>query len=113
MMGRTAASVAIAGLLVAAAIPAGAQPAGQPTGSLAANPVSGPAPLSVTFTAPMTSYDGAIDFGDGSAAASLRPTPACANCGAVTHVYQTNGRYVARLSAGSNVVGSATISVGQ
>ena len=109
MMGRTAALVAIAGFLVAAAIPAGAQPAG----SLAANPASGPAPLSVTFTAPMTSYDGAIDFGDGSAAASLRPTPSCANCGAVTHVYQTNGRYVARLSAGPNVVGSATISVGQ
>jgi len=109
-MGRTAASAAVAGLLLAAAVPAGAQS----SGPLAANPASGPAPLSVTFTAsPWPSYDSAIDFGDGSAASQLRPVPSCANCGAVTHVYQTSGRYVARLSAGPNVVGSATISVGQ
>jgi PKD repeat protein len=106
-VGRTIAKAAIAVLLCAAAIPAGAQSAG----SLAANPASGQAPLNVTFTAPMTSYDGAIDFGDGSAAAQLRPT--ASGVGAVTHVYQANGRYVARLSAGPNVVGSATISVGQ
>jgi PKD repeat protein len=109
MIGRTAAWAAIAGLFCAAAIPAGAQPAG----SLAANPASGSAPLTVTFTvSPMPSYDSAIDFGDGSAASQLRPVQSGA-AGAVTHVYQANGRYVARLSAGSSVVGSATISVGQ
>ena len=110
MIGRVTATAALAGLLCAAAIPAGAQSAL----SLAANPASGPAPLSVTFTVtPMPSFDSAIDFGDGSAASQLRPAPSCANCGAVTHVYQTNGRYEARLSAGSDVVGRATISVGQ
>ena len=110
MMVRAAAWAAIAGLLCASAIPASAQS----SGPLTASPASGPAPLSVTFTvSPWSSYDSAIDFGDGSAASQLRPTPSCANCGAVTHVYQTNGQYVARLSAGPNVVGSATISVGQ
>lgn len=110
MIGRTAAWMAFAGFLCAGAIPAGAQS----PGPLAASPASGPAPLSVTFTAsPWPSYDSAIDFGDGSAASQLRPSAACANCGAVTHVYQANGHYVARLSAGSNVVGSATVSVGQ
>jgi PKD repeat protein len=94
-------------LLCMATIPAGAQSAV----SLAANPASGQAPLSVIFTvSPMPSYDSAIDFGDGSAAGQLRPTPSGA--AAVTHVYRANGRYVARLSAGPNVVGSATISVG-
>ncbi|MFZ2006994.1 MAG: PKD domain-containing protein [Stellaceae bacterium] len=110
MMGRTAAWAVIAGLLCAAAAPGDAQPAL----SLAANPASGPAPLSVTFTvSPAPSPDSAIDFGDGSAASQLRPAQACAGCAAVTHVYQTNGRYVARLSSGSDVVGSATIAVGQ
>ena len=110
MIGRTAATAAIAGLLCAISIAADAQSAL----SLAANPASGPAPLSVTFTvSPLPSYDSAIDFGDGSAASQLRPSPSCTNCGVVTHVYQANGRYVARLSAGSSVVGSAQISVGQ
>jgi hypothetical protein len=109
MIGRIAATAAIAGVLWAAAVPAGAQPAL----SLTANPASGPAPLSVTFTvSPAPPLDSAIDFGDGSAASQLRPAQSCAGCAAVTHVYQTNGRYVARLSAGPNVVGSATISVG-
>lgn len=108
-MGRITAGAAIAGLLCAAITPARAQ-----TASLAANPASGPAPLSVTFTvSPWPSYDSAIDFGDGSAASQLHRVSSCANCGAATHVYQTNGQYVARLSAGPNVVGSATISVGQ
>jgi hypothetical protein len=110
MIGRIAVWAVIAGLLCAAAVPTGAQSAL----SLAANPASGPAPLSVTFTAsPAPSPDSAIDFGDGSAASQLRPAQSCTGCAAVTHVYQTNGRYVARLSAGSNIVGSATISVGQ
>jgi hypothetical protein len=110
MMVRAATLAMITGLLCIAVIPASAQS----SGPLAASPASGPAPLSVTFTvSPWSSYDSAIDFGDGSAASQPRPTPSCANCGAVTHVYQTNGQYVARLSAGSNVVGSATISVGQ
>jgi hypothetical protein len=65
------------------------------------------------MVSPWPSYDSAIDFGDGSAASQLRPVPSCTNCGTVTHIYQTNGQYVARLSAGPNVVGSATISVGQ
>jgi hypothetical protein len=109
MIGRTAATAAIVVLLNATALPVDAQSAL----SLAANPASGPAPLSVTFTAsPAPSPDSAIDFGDGSAASQLRPAQSCAGCAAVTHVYQTNGRYVARLSAGSNIVGSATISVG-
>jgi PKD repeat protein len=109
MIGRTAATAAIVALLCASSISADAQSAL----SLAANPASGPAPLSVTFTvSPMPSYDSAIDFGDGSAASQLRPSPSGAG-GTVTHVYQANGRYVARLSAGSSVVGSATISVGQ
>jgi PKD repeat protein len=110
MIGRMAATAAIAALLYTMAIPAGAQPAL----SLAANPASGSAPLSVTFTvSPIPPFDSAIDFGDGSAAAQLRRAPSCANCAAVTHVYQANGRYLARLSAGSSVVGSATVSVGQ
>jgi PKD repeat protein len=110
MIGRTAAWAVIAGLLCGAAVPGEAQSAA----SLAASPASGPAPLTVTFmVSPMPSYDSAIDFGDGSAASQLRPAQSCAGCGAVTHVYKTNGHYVARLSAGSDVVGSATISVGQ
>jgi PKD repeat protein len=112
MIGRTAATAAIAGLFWAAAVPADAQQAL----SLAANPTSGAAPLSVTFTvSPAPPLDSAIDFGDGSAAASVRPMqpcPTCAPAAGVTHVYQSNGRYVARLSAGRDVVGSATISVG-
>jgi hypothetical protein len=109
MIGRT---TAIAAILCVASLPADAQSASP----LTANPASGSAPLSVTFTvSPMTSFDSAIDFGDGSAASSLRPTRSCATCaaaGAVTHVYQANGHYLARVSAGSSVVGSATISVG-
>jgi len=109
MIRRAAATVAIAALLGTISISAHAQSAL----SVAANPASGPAPLRVTFTvSPMPSYDSAIDFGDGSAASQLRPAPSGA-AGTVTHVYQANGRYVARLSAGSSVVGSATISVGQ
>jgi hypothetical protein len=108
MIGQTAATATIAALLCAISISADAQSL-----SLAATPASGPAPLSVTFTvSPLPSYDSAIDFGDGSAASQLRPSPSGA-AGAVTHVYQTNGRYLARLSAGSSVVGSATITVGQ
>jgi PKD repeat protein len=110
MIGRTAAAAAITALLCATVIPARAQQAF----SLAASPTSGAAPLTVTFTvSPMPPGDSAIDFGDGSAASSLRPSQSCAGCAAVTHTYQANGRYVARLSAGSSVVGSATISVGQ
>lgn len=110
MITRTAVAASIAALLCVASLPAGAQSAT----SLAASPASGPAPLRVTFTvSPMPPLDSAIDFGDGSAAGQLRPTPSCANCAAVTHVYRADGRYVARLSAGSSVVGSATIAVGQ
>jgi PKD repeat protein len=109
MNGRMVATAAIAALLCAASLPAGAQSAF----TLAAKPVSGPAPLSVTFTvSPMPPPDSAIDFGDGSAASTLRPSQSCASCAAVTHVYQANGRYLARASAGASVVGSATISVG-
>jgi len=109
MIGRTAATTAIAALFCAISLSAEAQSAL----SLAANPAAGPAPLSVTFTvSPLPAYDSAIDFGDGSAASQLRPAPS-GMAGMVTHVYQANGRYVARLSAGSSVVGSATISVGQ
>jgi PKD repeat protein len=105
MIRRMAATAAIAALLCATSVPAKAQ------SSLAANPASGPAPLSVTFSvSPVPAYDSAIDFGDGSAASQLRPS---GSGGTVTHVYQSNGRYMARLSAGANVVGSAQISVGQ
>lgn len=114
MIGRAAVTATIATFLGAAFLCAASLSArAQAAPTLAASPTSGPAPLSVTFTAPMTSYDDAIDFGDGSAAAQLRPTPSCGNCGAVTHVYQQNGHYEARLSAGPNVVGRANISVGQ
>ena len=109
MIRRTAAMAAIAAFFCATSLPAGAQSAL----SLTARPTAGPAPLSVTFmVSPMPAYDSAIDFGDGSAASQLRPAPSGAG-GTVTHVYQTNGRYVARLSAGANVVGSAQIAVGQ
>lgn len=108
-MGRIAASTAIAVLFCAVAAPAGAQSAL----SLAASPASGPSPLSVTFTvSPRPPFDSAIDFGDGSAASQVRPSQACGGCAAVTHVYQADGRYVARLSAGADVVGSASVSVG-
>lgn len=108
MRGRTTAIAGIVALFCATAIRVEAQQAL----SLAAKPTSGPAPLSVTFTvSPVPASDSAIDFGDGSAASQLRPMgPSTA---AVTHVYQANGRYVARLSAGPNVVASATVSVGQ
>src|SRR5580658_4772885 len=108
MIGRMAATAAIAAFLCATSIAADAQSAL----SFAAHPAAGPAPLSVTFTvSPMPAYDSAIDFGDGSAASQLRPAPSGA-AGTVTHVYQADGRYVARLSAGSSVVSSATIAVG-
>jgi hypothetical protein len=109
MIRQTAATAAIAALLCATSLPAGAQSAL----SLTARPASGPAPLSVTFmVSPLPAYDSAIDFGDGSAASQLRPAPS-GGAGVVTHVYQANGHYLARLSAGANVVGSAQISVGQ
>jgi hypothetical protein len=109
MIGRTAAGMVIAALLCATSIPVDAQSAL----SLTATPAAGQAPLRVTFTvSPMPAYDSAIDFGDGSAASQLRPAPSGA-VGTVTHVYQANGRYLARLSAGASVVGSAQIAVGQ
>lgn len=108
MMGRTTTIAAIVALFCATAVRAEAQQGL----SLAAQPASGPAPLTVTFTvSPIPPGDSAIDFGDGSAASQLRPMGS--STAAVTHVYRTNGRYVARLSAGSNVVASATVSVGQ
>jgi PKD repeat protein len=108
MIGRIAATAAIAALLCATFIRVDAQSAS----SLAANPASGSAPLSVTFTvSPIPPADSAIDFGDGSAASQLRPQSAAT--ATVTHVYQANGRYLARLSAGPNIIGSTTISVGQ
>lgn len=84
--------------------------------SLSASPTAGAAPLSVTFkVSPMPPGDSAIDFGDGSAAGAVRPVQACAGCApaaGVTHVYQGNGSYTARLSASSSIVGSATVTVG-
>ena len=78
----------------------------QQTFSLSANPGSGPAPLSVTFTvSPPPPTDSAVDFGDGSEAAQLRGAQ-------VTHVYQNGGSYVARLSAGAAIVATAKITVG-
>ena len=107
-MGRTSAIATIVALFCATAIRAEAHQAL----SLAAKPASGPSPLTVTFTvSPIPPVDSAIDFGDGSAASQLRPMGA--STAAVTHVYQANGRYLARLSAGSNVVGSAEVNVGQ
>jgi len=107
MIGRTLAA-AVATLLCTIAISAQAQQAL----SLTASPASGPAPLTVTFTvSPMPPTDSAIDFGDGAAAGQLRRGRS--STASVTHVYQTNGRFVARLSAGASVVGNATISVGQ
>jgi PKD repeat protein len=106
------AAVAAAGFLCGAGGPIGAQQGF----TLSASPTSGAAPLSVTFTvSPMPPGDSAIDFGDGSAAGAVRPVQGCAGCppaAGVTHVYQSNGSYVARLSASSSIVGSATVTVG-
>jgi len=101
MIGRGLATAA-AVLLCFAAIPVLAQQAL----SLSANPASGPAPLSVTFTvSPIPPTDSAIDFGDGSAAAQVRGAR-------VTHVYHDGGTYTARVSAGAAIVGTATVTVG-
>ncbi len=100
MIGRGLATAAM--LLCFAAIPVHAQQ----TFSLAANPASGSAPLSVTFTvSPMPPTDSAVDFGDGSEAAQVRGAQ-------VTHVYRNGGGYVARLSAGAAIVATAKVTVG-
>ena len=100
MIGRGLATTAA--LLCFAAIPVHAQQAF----SLSANPASGPAPLGVTFgVSPPPPTDSAVDFGDGSEAAQVRGAQ-------VTHVYQNGGSYVARLSAGASIVGTAKITVG-
>jgi PKD repeat protein len=107
MIDRVAATAAAAALFCLAANPASPQPAQ----SFSANPTSGSAPLTVTFTvSPMPSPSSAIDFGDGSAASTLRV--ASASSAIVTHIYQSNGRYVARLNTNADIVGSATITVG-
>ncbi len=100
MIGRgLAAAVA---LLCFAAMPVDAQQ----TFSLSANPASGAAPLSVTFTvSPPPPTDSAVDFGDGSEAAQVRGAQ-------VTHVYRNGGDYVARLSAGAAIVATTKITVG-
>jgi PKD repeat protein len=91
-----------AALLCFAAIPVHAQQAF----SLSAKPASGPAPLSVTFTvSPIPPTDSAVDFGDGSAAARVHGVQ-------VTHVYHDGGTYMARLSAGAAIVGTAKVTVG-
>jgi PKD repeat protein len=77
----------------------------QQTFSLSANPGSGLAPLSITFTVSPPPTDSAVDFGDGSEAAQVRGAQ-------VTHVYQNGGSYVARLSAGADIVATAKITVG-
>ncbi len=100
MIGRGLATTAV--LLCFAAIPVHAQQAL----SLSANPASGPAPLSVTFTvSPIPPTDSAVDFGDGSAAAQVHGAQ-------VTHIYQNGGSYVARLSAGAAIVATAKVTVG-
>jgi PKD repeat protein len=100
MIGRALAVTA--GLLCFVAIPVHAQQ----TFSLSANPASGPAPLSVTFTvSPPPPTDSAVDFGDGSEAAQVRGAQ-------VTHVYRNGGDYVARLSAGAAIVATVKIAVG-
>lgn len=100
MIGRGLA--AMAALLCFAAIPAHAQQAF----SLSANPAAGAPPLSVTFmVSPPPPTDSAIDFGDGSEAAQVRGAQ-------VTHVYQSSGDYVARLSAGADIVATAKVTVG-
>ena len=84
-----------------------------PTASLAANPSSGTAPLTVTFSRSASDPDGdplscTLDFGDGS-------TPATGCTGTVTHTYPSAGTYAARFTVddghGHTVVKTATITV--
>jgi len=68
-----------------------------PTVSLSANPTSGPAPLTVTFTVNANDPDGdaiscTLDFGD-------QTTPATQCNGAVNHTYQQAGTYAAVFTA--------------
>ena len=100
MIGRGLATAAA--LLYLAAVPVQAEQAF----SLSASPASGPVPLSVTFTAsPPPPPDSAVDFGDGSAAAQVHGAQ-------VIHIYQTGGSYVARLSAGADIVATVKVTVG-
>jgi len=77
-----------------------------PTVGLSADPVSGTAPLTVTFTPNASDPDGdsvscSLDYGDGSDVASVT----CS--GNVTHTYQEPGTFQATLTAVDGKGGSA------
>lgn len=88
--------------------------------SFTVNVQSGPAPLSVIFTASSVGLDSSygVDFGDG-VSSSLMAGPSCAqgfNCpkiptGFAAHTYRQPGRYVANLSKGDTLEATITIVV--
>lgn len=78
--------------------------------SFSASPLSGPAPLTVTFSNTVSgAVQGAfqINYGDGSSVDQMAPG------GQTTHIYRTAGTYTAQLvNSVSGVVGSASVAVG-
>ncbi|MFZ2886432.1 MAG: PKD domain-containing protein [Minisyncoccia bacterium] len=79
---------------------------GNSSGRLSANPSSGTAPLSVTFSHYVGGFRPAgisyvLDFGDGSSERATEcsaPADACTGPGKNTHTYQSNGTYTATLT---------------
>src|SRR5207237_908304 len=68
-------------------------------------PLTGPAPLTVSFTGSATDEDGQISnfeftFGDGAKVSTKSAFPTSAS---VTHIYQTNGQYTATLKVTDNM----------
>lgn len=98
---------------VSITVNAGGETNHTPTAQLSADPTSGIAPLTVTFSRSARDQDGddltcTLDFGDGSA-------PASGCSGNVTHTYQNAGTYTARFSVddghGHKVTKTAKITV--
>ncbi|MDP3645879.1 MAG: IPT/TIG domain-containing protein, partial [bacterium] len=74
--------------------------------TLSATPLTGPPPLTVSFTAVGGDF---LDFGDGFS------TTTCSTCAAewtASHTYTSSGTFSAQLRQGSSTIATATITVG-
>ena len=84
--------------------------------TLWASPLSGPAPLVVTFTANNAAACGSgsykLDYGDGKSDTIFVPAYACQNAFTIQHTYLAGGAYDVALSAGGATVDTEVITVG-
>lgn len=96
----------VAGRLVVS-LTAGQPPPVPTTLTLTASPVSGIAPLAVTFSATGMSGKGSLDFGDFSGLQTLDPSAPLA-----THVYPKSGSFTATLTADGKAATAGVVVTG-